>query len=541
MKRLLYWIAIVTLAACTTSLPEASTPVNMPANVFPNNDSATLPPNIAPMNIRIDEEGDEYVTHIFSNADKEGIIVGGKETNIDLDTWHALLEKTKGDTLCTQVFVKRNGTWHRYPEMKNYVAEEEVDPYISYRLIQPSYVDYEDIYICQRNMTNFEETVLYDNREFSDGVSNGQCVNCHSYQDYNRKGRMQMHLRQQKGGTLIADAGTVKKVDLKTDQTLSAGVYPAWHPTADLIAYSVNSTGQVFHTCDVQKVEVIDYGSDLILYDMKANTVMDIDCDPDEYETFPAWSADGKTLYYCSAHYHQTTDNIDNELNVLYDSLKYNIYARSFDVNMQKFGDRRLVFDAASLGKSASQPRVSPDGKTLLFTLGDYGQFHIWHSSARICSVSLDVQSDASAVPADVESVHGASQSFRQLNDQHASFHSWSSNGRWIMFASRRVDGNYSRLFIAYFDQEGRMHKPFMLPQEYPSYNDELFRSFNVPEWMVEPVQNPEALKIAARGDALPATYGGSALATPQSKKAAQPTTDGTTNATSMNSRRAVY
>lgn len=540
MKRLLYLVVLVALAACSPKLPEASTPVNIPANAFPNNDGATLPPNIAPMNIRIDEEGEEYVTHIFSNADEEGIVVGGKETDIDVEEWHQLLAKTKGNTLYTQVFVRRNGTWNSYQAMKNYVAEEEVDPYISYRLIQPSYVDYEDIYICQRNMTNFEEEVLYDNREFSDGVSNGQCVNCHSYQDYNRTGRMQMHLRQQKGGTLIADAGTVKKVNLKTDQTLSAGVYPAWHPTENIIAYSVNETGQVFHTCDKQKVEVIDYGSDLILYDLKTNTVTDIDCDPDEYETFPAWSADGKTLYYCAAHYHQTTDNIDNELNVFYDSLRYNIYARTYNINTKKFGEKRLVFDAASMGKSASQPRVSPDDKTLLFTLGDFGQFHIWHSSARICAISLENKGEGAVASADSVAYKDLL-AFRQLDNEHASFHSWSSNGRWIMFASRRVDGNYSRLFIAYFDKNGRMHKPFMLPQEYPSYNDELFRSFNVPEWMVEPVQNPEALKVAARGDALPATYGGSSLAQPQSKKTVQPTTDGTTNATSMNSRKAVY
>lgn len=531
-------MALVALAACSPKVPEDSVQMDSSAEVFPNSDGATLPPNIAPLNIRIDEEGEKYVTHIYSNADKEGIVADGKETDINVDEWHELLAATVDDTLFTEVYVLRNGKWNRYPEMKNYVAEEEVDPYISYRLIQPSYIDYEGIDICQRNVTNFEVTVLYDNREFSDGVANGQCVNCHSFQDYNRKGRMQMHLRQQKGGTLIADGSEVKKVNLKTEQTLSAGVYPAWHPTEDIIAYSVNETGQVFHTCDQQKVEVIDYGSDLILYDLKTNTVTDIDCDPDEYETFPAWSADGKTLYYCAAHYHQTTDNIDNELNVLYDSLKYNIYARTYNINKKKFGEKRLVFDAAALGKSASQPRISPDGKTLLFTLGDFGQFHIWHSSARICAITLEENGKAT----EQHSADSLSVSvYRQLDDQHASFHSWSSNGRWIMFASRRVDGNYSRVFMAYFDKQGRMHRPFMLPQRSPSYNDELFRSFNVPEWMVAPVENASALKQAARGEAEPVTYGGSSLEKPHGKAVRQQATDGTTNATSMNSRKAVY
>lgn len=531
------------MVACTTSLPEAYTTTDTPVKVFPANDSATLPPNIAPVNLRIDEEGDDYVTHIFSDADQKGIIAAGKETDIDIDAWHTLLGKTTGDTLYTQVYVSRSGEWYAYPVMKNYVAREEVDPYISYRLIQPSYIDYEDIYICQRNITNFDEILLYDNREFSDGVSNGQCVNCHSYQDYNRKGRMQMHLRQQKGGTLIADGGMVKKVNLNTDSTISAGVYPAWHPTEDLIAYSVNETGQVFHTLDRQKVEVIDYGSDLILYDLQQNIVTDIDCAHDEYETFPAWSPDGKTLYYCSAHYHQTTDNIDNELNELYDSLKYNIYARTFDIKTRKFGERQLVFDAASFGKSASQPRISPDGKTLLFTLGDYGQFHIWHESARLCAIDLSRNTTTEATETNgADSPNAPSTpTFMQLDAKHASFHSWSSNGRWIMFASRRVDGNYSRLFIAYFDHQGKLHKPFMLPLHSPSQNDELFRSFNVPEWMAAPVQNPSALKEAARGEALQAKYGGSSLIVPMSRRTAKPQTDGTTGASTTGTRQTVY
>ena len=533
MRHYQYLIAILILTvSCTAELPKDAMQTQEPVNVFPDNNGATLPPNIAPMNLRIDTEGEDYITHIYTKADTDGIITEGKETDIDIDRWHKLLQGAKGDTIYTTVYVKANGRWTQYPALKNPVVEEEVDPYISYRLIQPSYVDYEDIYICQRRMSDFEEKVIYDNRNFSVDAATGQCVNCHAYQDYNRTGRMQMHLRQHQGGTLIIDGKERRKMNLKTDSTLSAGVYPAWHPTLPLIAYSVNSTGQVFHTRNTQKVEVIDYGSDLILFDMNTNKVYDIDCDPDEYETFPAWAPDGQTLYFCAAHYEQQTDNIDNELDNCYDSLRYNIYSRPYNPQTMKFGDKRTVLNAVGIQKSASLPRVSPDGKYLLFTLGDYGQFHIWHHSARLCLMPCD--SIANHPQGNVP--------FAVLDDQQASYHSWSSNGRWIMFTSRRFDGNYTRLYFAYFDLNGKMHKPFMLPQKRPTYNDELFRSYNVPEWMVEPVQaSKNELEQTVRTDALPAIYAGSALEQPIRKERATPTVDAVSGASQVRGNKINY
>ena len=44
------------------------------------------------------------------------------------------------------------------------------------------------------------------------------------------------------------------------------------------------------------------------------------------------------------------------------------------------------------------------------------------------------------------------------------------------------MDHNYSRLFVAYFDKQGRAHKPFLIPQEDPEWNVLLLKSYNVPE-----------------------------------------------------------
>ena len=61
-------------------------------------------------------------------------------------------------------------------------------------------------------------------------------------------------------------------------------------------------------------------------------------------------------------------------------------------------------------------------------------------------------------------------------------YHSWSSNSRWFVFASKRDDGLYGKPYFCYVDSNGKAHKPFCLPQQHPSFYDNTLKSFNAPE-----------------------------------------------------------
>lgn len=509
------FLATMLMVGCTPSIPDHAKRVNRMAHVMPDNHDAVLPHNIAPMNFMVMEEGEAYVTHLFTDADKEGIVCGGKEVDIPKKTWKDLLAASKGKTLYTEIYVKQGGEWHLFNTITNPIATEGIDPFITYRLIPPSYEGYGTLSLCQRDLTSFDERVLYDNRLF-DRDDNGQCINCHVPQDYNRQGRSQFHVRQEKGGTVMIQGNHVAKVDLKTDNTISAGVYPAWHPRKDLVAYSVNKTYQVFHTKDMQKIEVMDLASDLILYDVAKNRVYDIDHGDDDFESFPAWNPEGTMLYYVSAHVDVEGDSLVDRLVDGYRQLHYNIYRRPFDAATMTFGARELVFDASSMGKSAAFPRVSPDGKYLLFALSDYGQFHIWHKSSDLYIQDL------------------ASNEIYALNQANSpdteSYHSWSSNGRWILFSSRRDDGSFTRLYVSYFDTGGKVYKPFLIPQRHPDAYQRQFVSYNVPEWMVNPVEaSLQEVAHAIGKPAKPAQYAGSALcddAAGQGKRVGETATD---------------
>ena len=492
-KALLFVIVATMLVACGHKIPEHFWEKNELPNIYPDYTNVTVPINIAPLTFQIDGKADDVVARL--SVGKEEVICGGLQIQPDADDWRRLADMAaKGDSIKVEVYVEQNGSWTRFKPFNIYVSPDSIDSYISYRLIPPSYVTYEELTINQRCLENYDESVIYDNLLCSEGAK-GQCINCHNYQQYNPE-RMQFHARQNMGGTVIAYDGAVKKINMRNDSILSAGVYPTWHPWLPFIVYSTNMTGQIFHSVNPNKIEVFDSESDLIAYDVNKNEVTNIENDPAEMECFPFWAPDGKTLYYCSAHfeYSDTVTDKGKEFVAHTQEAKYNLYKKSFNPETMQFGARELVFAADSIDKSATLPRISPDGRYLMFTLAKYGVFHIWHHDAELWIMDLQT---------------GVARNMEEINSPDTeSYHSWSSNGRWVMFSSRRYDANYTRPFIAHIDANGRGSKPFELPCANPDHHRQLLKSYNVPEFMRGPVTiKPQKFADVMKQEATPVKY----------------------------------
>ena len=474
MKRFNLLLCIAAFASCTPSVPTNFDKSNDAATIAPDYTSVTIPVNIAPLTFAYTMPKVSKAVTTFTCGDKT-MTVGGTDVCPDMKKWHAFIKQAAGKDVTVQPYIQCEGekNWKAPKPFTITVAEEPVDPYITYRLIAPSYVTYEDLTINQRCLESYDESVIFSNLLIST-EDQGQCINCHTVRNHNPDS-LQFHARQHKGGTIMAFNGDIHKINLKTDSTLSAGVYPSWHPTHNYIAYSVNNTGQSFHTRDNEKIEVQDLYSDLILYDIDKNEVTNVENDTTEWECFPWWAPDGKTLYYVSANYYPRPDMIrDRDIIDRYKEFKYDLYKKSFDPETKHFGPRELVYAASQEGKSVTLPRVSPDGRYLLMTIGDYGVFHIWHRSSDL--LLMDLQD-------------GSMRKLHEVNSPNTeSFHNWSSNGRWILFSSRRDDGSYTRLYLAYFDRNGHGHKPFIIPQKTPDYYQNFYKSYNIPELMKGPV-----------------------------------------------------
>ena len=207
---------------------------------------------------------------------------------------------------------------------------------------------------------------------------------------------------------------------------------------------------------------MFDTKSDIYVYDLKRGEVVrsPLVADSTRLETFPTFSADSKGIYYCVAEGPARPSRLD--------SLHYSLCRIDFDPVNGQFGNVTDTIISGSRGCSVSHPRVSPDGNRLLYTVSDFGTFPIWHREADIRM--LDLKS-------------GETDPLTRANSPMSdTYHTWSSTGRWFVFASKRDDGRYGKPYFAHVSADGKVSKPFVLPQESPSFYDHNLKSFNVPD-----------------------------------------------------------
>lgn len=462
MKRILCFVTVMlSLAACSPRERNA-TPAGMLPGIWPDYVAVTIPATIAPLDFTL--PGAEALDVRILAADGTTLRSSGDASTCFSERgWKSLLKGSVGDSLVVTVCGRFDGAWRRYEPFPIYVSEDAIDYGLTYRLLEPGYQIYSHMGIYERELGSFRQRALLENTQF-DG-----CLNCHASQKAD-PGTWTMHIRGSHGATLLRRNGEIQAYNTKTDSTLGLCVYPYWHPSGRYIAYSTNNTRQGFHVQPDKLIEVFDLDSDIQVYDVEKNqliTAPQVKL-PEVWETFPVFSSDGRTLYYTAA----AKVEIPGEL----PQSKYNLMKVSFDPETGTIGtDVELVIDAVAQGKSLCFPRPSYDGRYLMYTLCDYGTFPIWHHEADLWLLDLET---------------GESRLLDEVNSADTdSFHNWSSNSRWFVFSSRREDGLFTRLYIAHFDKNGVAGKPFLLPQRDPkNYYEDLFRSYNVPEFVSGPV-----------------------------------------------------
>ena len=374
-------------------------------------------------------------------------------------------ETREGNTIRVSVSAWRKGqkTGTTYKDFPIFVSQDPIDPYIAYRLIEPCYESWHDMGIYQRELASYKETAIVTNRANHNG-----CMNCHTFASGDPE-RMVFHARGPGGGTVFINAGpsdsgeSVKLVNLAQTGPGMQGTYTAWNPDGRYLVFSSNTTHQSFYTSSTQQIEVYDTDSDIIMLDLETDEITVPVKTVDELETFPAWSSDGRRLYYCSSV---------NPGNHPFNRSEVRYRLMSMEFENGRFSEPQTVLDIDTL--SISFPRVS--GDMLLFTASSFGTFPIWHDEADIWMLNL---SDGSVRP--VSEINSADTD---------SYHSWSSNGRWIIFSSRRLDGRYTRLFISHLESDGTFSKPFLLPQKDPKDNQLRLKSYNIPEFVKGEVPN---------------------------------------------------
>ena len=185
--------------------------------------------------------------------------------------------------------------------------------------------------------------------------------------------------------------------------------------------------------------------------------------DPKYVQTDGVWSRDGKWIVFSRAEARDPRkpgqppalhSNDPNETQIQYD-----LYRIPF--NDGKGGKPERIVGASEDGMSNSFPKVSPDGKWIVFVQAKNGQL-------------MRPDSQLYIVPFQGGVARRMNCNTRLMN----SWHSFSPNGRWMVFSSK-ARSPYTQMYLTHIDANGNDSPPILIDNTTASN-----RAVNIPEFV---------------------------------------------------------
>ncbi len=471
-KQSLSIIALVVFFCSSCTRPSTSELSLLPVSsqevaIYPDYTHIVVPPNIAPLNFRIDSDGERFVVDFIGENGYSFSLSTSKEVIIPIKKWKKLLNENIGKSYQIQVYRRTGKQWEKFPAIVNTVSYDSIDPYLTYRLLHPGYETASYLTIEERHLETFDRTAIINN-----SLADGSCMNCH-LTNWGDPNQFVIHFRFANSGTIVYRNGEYRRINTATPTFLNQpGIHPAWHPSGRFIAFSTNTAELYFHSDVFKRSESYDSKGNIAILDLETNTMLAspklLTADPVQ-ETFPCWSPDGKYLYFCRFDPGNTLfDTLAQGPGANLPYIKYDLLRISFDMETLSFGDIDTIVDSKRIDKTVALPRVSPDGRYLMLCIADRGTFTVWKREADLYLIDLQTREMKSLVDAN--------------SDESESYHSWSSNSRWFVVSSKRRNGFVALPYFSHIDSAGNASKAFLLPQKNPNFYESWIRSFNIPE-----------------------------------------------------------
>lgn len=315
------------------------------------------------------------------------------------------------------------------------------------------------------------------------------CANCHSFSRDGKTFGMDMDGPQN-------DKGLYAVVPLKPQTTIRSQDMISWNPTGDR-QYAFNRVGFMSQVSpngryvltmvtsaerpnenNYYVANFLDYKSLQVFYPTRGvlywydrttgerHSLPGAD-DPQYVQANGVWSADGKYVVFIRAKAQDpyppgrpiaTHSNDPNEIQIQYD-----LYRVPFSDG--KGGKAEPISGASANGMSNSFPKVSPDGKWIVFVQAHNG-------------LLMRPDGQLYIVPAEGGTARRMHANMSPMN----SWHSWSPNGRWLVFSSKSR-GPYTRMYLTHVDEAGNDSPPIFIDN--PTAAN---RAVNLPEFVNIPV-----------------------------------------------------
>lgn len=311
-----------------------------------------------------------------------------------------------------------------------------------------------------------------------------RCASCHTVSDDGRRISMEMNFRGDGGAQFIAPVSQTLELTEKHFMTWSdypkpdilpptRGTFAKLSPTGDYMVGTVNEISFFALTNDPAFCQLFfpTYGI-LAWYDVSKKQ---FHCLPgaddiDFVQTDPNWRHDGKQLVFARTQkrneYHEDITNIRTHtedagieaLNQKY-PIQFDLYL--IDFNAGQGGVPKPLQGAAQNGMSNYFGRYSPDGRWIVYTRSMSG-------------IMLQPDSELFMIP----SRGGQPRRMICNRKRFNSWHSFSPNGRWLLFSSK-ANSDYTEIFLTHIDENGMDSPPVCLSR----FSEDRLAA-NVPEFV---------------------------------------------------------
>ncbi len=438
--------------------------VAMPPPIYPDYIDVTIPADIAPLSFNFLDETIDRMDVVVRGSKGGELHSSGSYANFSIRAWHKLTERNIGGVLTVTVAVKKGKQWLQYDDFRLFVSEYPLDDYgLTYRRIAPGYEAGGNIGIYQRDIHTYKEQPILT--EYS---TPAHCMNCHTA-NATDPSQFTMQIRGEHGATIMQVDGEQRYLNTKTDSTAAPGSYTYWHPSGDYIAFSTNAVYQAFFVGRYKPKEVYHTFSNIVLLDTRTNElILEPRLQTEDLEIWPAFSPDGKTLYYSTSRHCRMPDD--------YLDVKCSLCTIAFDAQTGTFGAVDTLLNGPKDDYSYFLARPSYDGRWVMYTRCSRSNFAVEQRDADLWLMDA--------------TTHEVRELTALNSDFSDGYHNWSSNSHWIVFASKRGDAVYGQLYIASIDDEGNATKPFLLPQRNPrKYYLATFDAFNAPDFTKDEVK----------------------------------------------------
>ena len=312
------------------------------------------------------------------------------------------------------------------------------------------------------------------------------CGNCHSFSPDGKRFAMDVDAFGDKGSYLIADVG--KEVEMQPENFITWSDFQEKSTMALLSQVSPNGK-YVVSTLDDNEIfesrDELEYSQ--LFFPIKGIlTVYDIEnksfhalpgADDTTYvQSNSNWSPDNKHIYFARSKAVQRNQSGMTYGTGIYDANKFQTMRDSFltakkqfkfDImkiafNEGKGGNPEMVKGASQNGMSNYFPKISPDGKWMVFCRAD--NYMLLQPDSKLYIMPTDGSAEPRLMNCNTSNMN--------------SWHSWSPNNRWMVFSSKKF-GAYTQLFLTHIDENGVDSPPVWL--EYLNVDN---RAANIPEFV---------------------------------------------------------